>query len=224
MSRRVEETQKELERKLKKEKFEELPEGVKAIISATSEASKRSRSRDIESSKILSDKEMEIANELQAKAQSKGMKLVPEKKVKNRGRFVQISQDNLKVLMENQYLKNEEITFLFRIMPYIGIRSNCIIDDIHKKDPVPLTQSDIAKVIKASRTNTTRLINQLIDKGIIAKAETFKDHTNARSYALFLNPNIIYSGDRDNVNDTLKIMFEKANKRSELKNLPQNFC
>lgn len=186
------------------------------------QAEKNARLRDIENSKILSEEEMYLANELQAKASSRGMKLVPERKVKSKVKFVQIIQDNLGYMMETEYLKNEEIKFLFRVMPYVAFRSNCIVDDIHKKDSVPMTQVDIAKVLGSSKQTINRIVNQLIDKGIMAKAESGKDDFNARSYALFLNPNIIYCGDRDEVNETLQAIFKRANKK--LKNLPQRIC
>ncbi|PEM40143.1 MarR family transcriptional regulator [Bacillus pseudomycoides] len=187
-----------------------------------SQAERNARLRDIENSRILSEEEMQLANELQAKASSRGMKLVPERKVRSKVKFVQIIQDNLGYMMETEYLKNEEIKFLFRVMPYVAFRSNCIVDDIHKKDSVPMTQVDIAKVLGSSKQTINRIVNQLIDKGIMAKAESGKDDFNARSYALFLNPNIIYCGDRDEVNETLQAIFKRANKK--LKNLPQRIC
>ena len=52
------------------------------------QAEKNARLRDIENSKILSEEEMELANILQAKASAKGMKLVPERKIKNKAKFV----------------------------------------------------------------------------------------------------------------------------------------
>ncbi|PEO52058.1 MarR family transcriptional regulator [Bacillus pseudomycoides] len=187
-----------------------------------SQAERNARLRDIENSRILSEEEMQLANELQAKASSRGMKLVPERKVRSKVKFVQIIQDNLGYMMETEYLKNEEIKFLFRVMPYVAFRSNCIVDDIHKKDSVPMTQVDIAKVLGSSKQTINRIVNQLIDKGIMAKAESGKDDFNARSYALFLNPNIIYCGDRDEVNETLQAIFKRANKK--IKNLPQRIC
>lgn len=60
------------------------------------QAEKNARLRDIEDSKILSEEEMYLANELQAKAGLRGMKLVPERKVKNKAKFVQIIQQMLR--------------------------------------------------------------------------------------------------------------------------------
>ncbi|WP_440287765.1 hypothetical protein, partial [Klebsiella oxytoca] len=62
------------------------------------QAEKNARLRDIEDSKILSEEEMYLANELQAKAGSRGMKLVPERKIKNKAKFVQIIQQNIQYL------------------------------------------------------------------------------------------------------------------------------
>ncbi|HDR8344246.1 TPA: MarR family transcriptional regulator, partial [Bacillus cereus] len=58
------------------------------------QAEKNARLREIENSKILSEEEMQLANQLQAKASSRGMKLIPEKKVKNKAKFVQLLQLN----------------------------------------------------------------------------------------------------------------------------------
>ncbi len=71
-------------------------------------AEKNARLRDIENSKILSEEEMYIVNELQAKASSRGMKLVPERKIKNKAKFVQIIQQNIQYLFEIDYLTNAE--------------------------------------------------------------------------------------------------------------------
>ena len=70
------------------------------------QAEKNARLRDIEDSKILSEEEMYLANELQSKANLRGMKLVPERKVKNKAKFVQIIQDNWSYLQSISYLKN----------------------------------------------------------------------------------------------------------------------
>ncbi|MDF2052754.1 winged helix-turn-helix transcriptional regulator (plasmid) [Priestia megaterium] len=149
-----------------------------------------------------------------------GIKKSPKSKVK----FVQINQLNLGYLMEKEYFKNEEMKFLFRVMPYIAFRSNCIVDDITKKNAIPITQAELAKKIGSSQPTVNRLIKQLIDKGIIAKAETGREGVSARSYALFLNPNIIYSGDRDDVNETLQMIFKKINIKPLFRNLPEKIC
>ncbi|MED3866130.1 helix-turn-helix domain-containing protein [Priestia megaterium] len=182
-------------------------------------AERKARLRDIDNSKVLTQEELDLANQLQAKANAGKMKLVPEKKVKNKAKFAQIIQPNWGYLFEIDYLKTEEYKFLNRVIPYIGFRSNCLVDDINKKSPVPLSQSDLAQKLGSSKPTVSRLVKQLIDKGIMSKAESGKDDVNARMYALYINPHIIYCGDRDNINETLQTMFRKTPKA--LKKLPE---
>jgi DNA-binding Lrp family transcriptional regulator len=83
---------------------------------------------------------------------------------------------------------------------------------------IPMTQSDIASYLGINKGNLSRIIKSLIDKGVIVRAVGFKEGINARAYSLYLNPHIIYSGDRDNIPEPLKTMFYKTPKA--LKNLP----
>ncbi|MEW5207987.1 MarR family transcriptional regulator [Bacillus cereus] len=182
------------------------------------QAEKNARLREIEDSKILSEEEMYIANELQAKASSRGMKLVPERKVKNRAKFVQIIQQNIQYLFEIDYLTNAEKVFLLDISMCVGFLSNCLVSDINSKEQIPLTQRELAKKIGRHETKVSPLVRKLIDKGIIARSESGVDDNNVRAYALFVNPHIMFSGNRDEVNPTLKAMFKKVPK--PLKNLP----
>ncbi|HHY0839793.1 replication/maintenance protein RepL [Bacillus cereus] len=182
------------------------------------QAERNSRLRDIENSKILSEEEMYIANELQAKANSYGMKLVPERKIKNKAKFVQIIQQNIQYLFEIDYLTNAEKVFILDISMCVGFLSNCLVSDINSKEQIPLTQRELAKKIGRYETKVSPLIRNLIDKGIIARSESGVDDNNVRAYALFINPHIMFSGNRDDVNPTLKAMFRKVPK--QLKNLP----
>ncbi|KAB3587663.1 MULTISPECIES: hypothetical protein [unclassified Mesobacillus] len=184
------------------------------------EAERKARLRDIENEKILTDEEMAIAQELQAKANARGMKLVPDKKIKNNTHFVQIIQQNFRYLREQNYLTLAEKGFLLDISEFVGFLSNCIVDDITKKSPVPLNQSDLAKALGRGRNKISPLVNSLVDKGIIARAESGLEDNNARAYALYINPNIMFSGSKDDVNETLKTMFKKAMRNPTLKNLP----
>ncbi|MBJ8031898.1 MarR family transcriptional regulator [Bacillus cereus group sp. N21] len=179
---------------------------------------KNARLRDIENSKILSEEEMQLANELQLKANSRGMKLVPERKVKNKARFVQIIQQNIQYLFEIDYLTNAEKVFLLDVSMCVGFLSNCLVSDINSKEQIPLTQRELAKKIGRHETKVSPLVRKLIDKGIIARSESGVDDNNVRAYALFINPHIMFSGNRDEINPTLKAMFRKVPK--QLKNLP----
>jgi hypothetical protein len=185
-----------------------------------SETERKARLRDLENEKILSYEELELANELQAKANLKGMKLVPDRKIKNNTPFVQIIQHNFSYLRKEGYLTLAEKGFLVDISEFVGFLSNCIVDDVKKKDPIPLNQSDLAKALGRGKNKISPLVNRLVDKGLIARAESGLEDNNVRAYALYINPHIMISGSKDQVNETLKTMFKKAMKKPVLKNLP----
>lgn len=46
------------------------------------------------------------------------------------------------------------------------------------------------------------------------------DGNNAKAYAIFVNPHVIYAGDKDIVNEALQVMFHRAMKMPILKDLP----
>ena len=148
-----------------------------------------------------------------------GTKRSPSSKVK----FAQIIQENMKHLYENNYLTSREKIFLMDIIPYVAFSSNCIVFDIKLKSPSPCNVSEIGKIIKTERSHTSKIINSLKKKGLIAKSESGVECNNAKSYAIFLNPHILYAGDKDNINETLIVMFNKAMKMPILKNLPNRF-
>jgi len=182
------------------------------------DAEKKARLREIENEKILTVEELQKAAELQTKANSRGMILIPEKKVKNRARFVQLIQENMAYLRDRKYLTTAEKNFLMDIVPNIEFLSNCIVDDCKKVSPTPVTQSDLAEILGKKKQNVNPIIKGLVDKGILARSESGLEDNNVRAYALFVNPHIMFSGDRDKVNPTLKAMFKKT--PNELKKLP----
>lgn len=139
----------------------------------------------------------------------------PQSKV----RFVQLIQDNWNYALETGFFTDEEMLFLMRIQRFLQFKSNCIVDDIHSRSAVPMTQKQVAEQLKTDKSKVSRLVNRLVDKGVIVKAQGQKvEGNNARTYALFINPNIIYSGERDNVETTLKALF--INAKPLLKDFP----
>lgn len=139
-------------------------------------------------------------------------------------RFAQFLQKNWEYLRNQNYLTTEEKAFLMDIQSNISMHSNAIVDDIMKRPPNALNVSEIAGVRGFSREKTSRTINSLIRKGILAKAVSgdIKDVYQAKDYVLFVNPNIIYVGDRDDVEEHLILIFKNQMKNNPvLKNLPQ---
>ena len=100
---------------------------------------------------------------------------------------------------------------------------NCIVLDIKAKNPVLANITEIAKLIDASRQPTSTVINSLVKKGILFKGDSGVEGNNAKAYAAFINPHVVYAGDKDNVNEALKVMFYKAMKMPILKDLPNKF-
>jgi len=192
------------------------------------QAEKKARKRDFDLEKLqytldhggVPQKLIENAMELLSKATGKELYIGTKRSPQSKVRFVQIMQDNLNFLYENGYLTGREKIFLMEIMPYVAFDSNGIVLDIKAKNPIPANISEIADLIGADRSNTSKTINSLKRKGLLFKGESGLEGNNAKAYAIFINPHVIYAGDKDNVNEALKIMFHKAMKMPILKDLP----
>lgn len=192
------------------------------------EAEKNARKRDFHLEKLqhlvdhdgVSEQEMNNAIELLSKATGKEVYIGTKKAPQSKVRFAQYLQENLGYLYQQKYLSDREKIFLADIVPYIAFSSNCIVLDIKQKSTVPANISEIAKLINSNRSNTSVVINSLKKKGILAKAESGIEGNNAKAYAIYINPHIIFAGDKENVNESLKTMFYKAMKMKVLKDLP----
>ncbi|HCL0440808.1 helix-turn-helix domain-containing protein [Bacillus cereus] len=145
-----------------------------------------------------------------------GTKKSPQSKV----RFAQIIQENLKTLSKQDYLTLSEKGFLIDIMPYVSFHSNALVFDIKAKNTMSMNISELAKELERPRDRVNKTVNSLVKKGLLAKAESGIESNNVKSYSLFVNPHIIYAGDKDNVLEHLKIIFSKAMKMDILKTLP----
>lgn len=188
-----------------------------------SEAERNARMRDLQNSKVLTDEEMEMANDLQAKANSRGMKLIPEKRVKNKAEFVQFIQKNWKYLNEIKYLSTAEKAFLLDIMPHIGFISNALVENPSGKPQMPLTQEALGLKIGKDKSQMTKLVKPLVAKGVLERTAGAVQDNNTKAFVIYVNPHIMYSGDRDNINPTLQTMFQKYMNKPVFKNLPIRF-
>jgi hypothetical protein len=195
------------------------------------QAEQKARQRDFDLEKLqyaiehggIPQDQLENALSLLSKATGRehfiGTKRTPQSRV----RFVQFMQDNLHYLYEKDYLTGREKIFLMDIAPYVAFSSNCIVQDVKVKNPAPANVSEIAKLIKSNRSNTSTVVNSLVKKGLLAKAESGIEGNNAKAYAIFVNPHILYAGDKESVNDALQVMFHKAMKMPIFKELPDKF-
>jgi DNA-binding transcriptional regulator YhcF (GntR family) len=200
---------------------------AKKVI-AFDQAEKKARKKDLQNEKEkfkhnhhgIDQEEVNKAMETLSKATGGkeifvGTKRSPQSKV----RFVQLIQDNWNYALETGFFTDEEMLFLMRIQRFLQFKSNCIVDDIHSRSAAPMTQKALAERLGTSAPTVSRIVKQLVEKGVIVKAVGQKvEGNNARTYALFINPNIIYSGERDNIETTLKALF--INSKPLLKNFP----
>ncbi|MEK4630553.1 helix-turn-helix domain-containing protein [Solibacillus sp. FSL R7-0682] len=183
------------------------------------QAEKNARKRDFKNQKEkfkqdhsgVDQEEANNAMKTLSKATGKEVFIVTKRSPQSKVRFVQLIQDNWNYALETGFFTDEEMLFLMRIQRFLQFKSNCIVDDIHSRSAVPMTQKALAEKLGTSAPKISRLVNNLVDKGVIVKAQGQKiEGNNARTYALFINPNIIYSGERDNVETTLKTLFINA--------------
>lgn len=192
------------------------------------QAERNARKRDFDLEKIqytldhrgIRQDQIDSAMELLSKATGKDIYIGTKRSPQSKVRFVQIMQENLNFLYENGYLTGREKIFLMDIIPYVAFDSNGIVHDIKGKNPVPANITEIASLIKSNRVNTSNVINTLVKKGLLAKGESGIEGNNAKAYAIFVNPHVLYTGDKDSVNEALKLIFHKAMKMPILKDLP----
>lgn len=191
------------------------------------QAERNARKRDLEIEKNnfkeehrgIEKEDFEGAMETLSKATGKDIFIGTKRSVKSKVKFVQFIQDNWTYALENDFLTTEEILFLVKVQRFMQFKSNCIVDDIHSRSAVPMTQKQIAERLGTSSSTVSKIVNNLVDKGVIVKANGHKpEGVKARTYALFINPNIIYSGERDKVEQTLQALF--INSKQIFKDFP----
>lgn len=155
-----------------------------------------------------------------SKATGKDIGIYTKRSPQSKVKFAQMLQNNLQFLISKEYLTSREKIFFMDIVPFIAFSSNAIVLDIKAINPIPANITEIAGLINTERSHTSKIITSLTKKGLVAKAESGIEGNNAKAYAIFINPHIIYTGDKDKVNEALQVMFNKAMKMSILKDLP----
>jgi len=117
--------------------------------------------------------------------------------------FTQTINDNLEIIIYKGYLTNAESTFIFTLMPFVELHSNAIVN----KQGQFMSISELAKTLSRERTRTSKTISQLLEKGILFEfvnaTEIKKYKRNISQRPLFMNPEIIFRGNRNQINATL---------------------
>jgi len=191
-----------------------------SLSNSLNNAEKNARKRELERENQTSftSEDMQSANELAEKAAKQRMRLIPEKRVQERSYFAQFIQENWAYLNTTKYLTSAEKVFLLDLLPLIGFRTNCIVENPKAHAQMPLTQDEIAEQIGRYAPDVSRILKSLEKKYVVFKGTTGSEDNNSKSNAIYLNPNIMYSGDRDRPEPHLFTMFPKPPK--ELKKLP----
>jgi DNA-binding MarR family transcriptional regulator len=164
---------------------------------------------------------LDVLNEEYRKAKERNLKVIPLE-YKNRAQFTQIIMPNMRHLIKQKYLTNAEMAFLFSLSGYVEMHSNAIVS--HEKDEQGqyLKVVDIANLLNYSERQASRLINSLVGKGIIYEctdALTIKKYGRVvEERPLFLNPEIIFSGNRNKINATLCRLVMNADHLEKSKN------
>jgi len=196
------------------------------------EAERNAKKRDFENEKEqfknehngIDQEAVDDAMKLLSQATGKDVYIGTKRSPQSKVRFAQFLQRNWGFLRQEKYFTSEEKVFLTDVQSNISMHSNAIVDDIMKKPANALTIQGLADCLNTSRTKISRVVNALIKKGILAKAISGdpKDVNQAKDYVLFVNPNIIYVGDKDAVEEHLVLMFKRQMKDNPtLKKLPQ---
>lgn len=174
------------------------------------------RKRDLDS-----EINLDALNDEYRKAKERNLRLIPLE-YKNRAQFTQTIAPNMRHLIKQKYLTNAEMAFLFSLSGYVEMHSNAIVSQGKSEQGQYLKVVDIANLLNYSERQSSRLINSLVGKGIIYEctdALTIKKYGRVvEERPLFLNPEIIFSGNRNKINATLCRLIINADHLEKSKN------
>ncbi|TMN20949.1 helix-turn-helix domain-containing protein [Lentibacillus cibarius] len=163
-----------------------------------SEAEGKARSSSMQKAVDLSE-----VTQQETKANQQGYGLYKLKQ-KNKALFCQAIQENLDTVIQSKHLTNSELGLLLSLMPLVQFHSNAIIN---RETNEFMSISEIARYLNRERSATSKTISQLLAKGMLfefVNAQEIKAHKrNVSQRPLFMNPEIIYAGDRNRINATL---------------------
>ncbi|MFL0493005.1 MarR family transcriptional regulator [Bacillus sp. 179-I 2A5 NHS] len=138
-----------------------------------------------------------------------------KKKPTDRVRFVQMITENIDYLCEIGYLTQPEKAFLFDISRFLEFKSNVIVEKNKDDDIKPNTASPsyLAKKLGKTRTSISKMMNELLEKGVLGVAETgviTEDGRACSARTWFVNPNILCNSPKDDIDRATQQIFSKA--------------
>lgn len=165
-------------------------------------AEQNARARD-----LACDPNVQVNLSLVAEQEQKANELgygIYKLKPKNKTPFVQHFYENVAILLERKYMTIHELGFLTALQVHIAMGSNAIK---HPEKDDFMNIKELADVMGIHRTNVSKMVNQLLKKGLLLEfvnaQEIKKYQRNVSSRPLFVNPEIMYKGNKDEIDATL---------------------
>jgi len=122
----------------------------------------------------------------------------------NKAPFGQTISENIEMLRDHEYLTGADKAFLFDIEPLIEMHSNILVN---KSTGEFMTVSDIARCLDKSVPHTSKIVNRLINKGVLFEMTNVQEIKQfGRSITkrpIFMNPEIMFKGNRNEINASL---------------------
>ncbi|MEN1939424.1 MarR family transcriptional regulator [Paenibacillus sp. 102] len=129
-------------------------------------------------------------------------------------KFVQMITENIDYLCEIGYLTQPEKAFLFDISRFLEFKSNVIVEkNDDEVKPNAASPSYLAKKIGKTRTSISKMMNDLLAKGVLGVAETgvtTEDGRTCSSRTWFVNPNVLCNAPKDDVDRATQQIFARA--------------
>jgi len=192
------------------------------VKKALDQAEKKARVRDSKIEELIGQAEVGLSADQQKmllqilhKTTGEDYFIGKRKKKTDGVKFVQMITENIDYLCEIGYLTQAEKAFLFEISRFLEFKSNVIVEKNVENEgkPSAASPSYLAKKLNKTRTSVSKMMNELLDKGILGVAETgvtTEDGRICSSRTWFVNPNILCNAPKDEVDRATQQIFSKA--------------
>lgn len=189
---------------------------------ALDQAEKKARIRDSRIEELIGQTEVGLSADQQKmllqilhKTTGEDYFIGKRKKKTDGVKFVQMITGNIDYLCEIGYLTQAEKAFLFEISRFLEFKSNVIVEKNVEDEgkPSAASPSYLANKLNKTRTSVSKMMNELLDKGILGVAETGVTTEEGRicsSRTWFVNPNILCNAPKDEIDRATQQIFSKA--------------
>jgi predicted transcriptional regulator len=189
---------------------------------ALEQAEKKARIRDSKIEEIIGQVEVGLSADQQKmllqilhKTTGEDYFIGKRKKKTDGVKFVQMITENIDYLCEIGYLTQAEKAFLFEISRFLEFKSNVIVEKNTEDEgkSAAASPSYLAKKLNKTRTSISKMMNELLDKGVLGVAETGVTTEDGRACSgrtWFVNPNILCNAPKDEIDRATQQIFSKA--------------